>query len=121
MTSASVFSNLGFYDSGRVFYHCFQALRTSCVGTHGKEQGHGGICPGSLVFLRMRLPELPLLTAAKLSVKVEISSLRGREGGGICDDGRGLRGDEGREPLKRVFSHFFMTLPRTRLSSKRMY
>lgn len=56
-----------------MFYHCFQALRTSCVGTHGKEQGDGGICPGSLVFLRMRLPELPSPSWLLLSVKVEIS------------------------------------------------
>lgn len=56
-----------------MFYHCFQTLRTSCVGTHGKEQGDGGICPGSLVFLRMLLPELPSPSRLLLSVKVEIS------------------------------------------------
>ena len=67
------------------------------------------------------LPELPSSSRLLLSVKWK-SLLRGREGGGIwVDDRRGLMGDDGRDPLKRVSSVSLQHCQEPGLSSKRMY
>lgn len=95
---------------GRVFLHCFQALRTSCVGTHGKNRGDGGICPGSLVFLRMRLPELPsppMAAAFRESGNLSLSWGVGREEESGGQRGGASGGDEGKTLWRGSFPFLY--------------
>lgn len=98
-----------FYDSERVFYPSFQALRTSYLGIHGKELGNGEICSGSLVFLRRHLSAFAtlFLMAAALRGNGNLSPQPwsvGREEDSGWTTGGASGGNEGRDLLKRVSS-----------------
>lgn len=123
MTSASVFSNLGFLWLRKSVLPLFPSFENQLCRHSWERTGRWrnlswvtGLSEDATAWATLSL------MAAAFRESGNLSLLRGREGGGIWwTTGGASGGDEGRDPLKRVFSISLWHCQEPGLSSKRMY